>query len=106
MTLGPEKCSISMWTHPVTGRNCRCQIMVDVCPRSPIVTVFEESTSKITSNNSSEDCRKSLVKDWMAHRSRPKLLRLDPDGAYVSNNMLETISGLHLDVAVTPPEAP
>ena len=42
----------------------------------------------------------------MRDRPRPKLVRLDPDGAYVSNAMLELITGLNLDVQVTPPEAP
>ena len=62
------------WRHPVTGRHCRCQIIVDVGSRSPIVTTFEEGAigAKITNNNSSEDCRRSLVKDWMTHRPRSK----------------------------------
>ena len=35
---------------------------------------------------------------------KTKLVRLDPDGAYVSSAMLEVVTGLNLDVQVTPPQ--
>ena len=41
----------------------------------------------------------------MRDRPIPKLVRLDPGGAYVSNAMFEVITGLNLDVQVTPLEA-
>ena len=41
----------------------------------------------------------------MRDRPIPKLVRLDPGGAYVSNAMFEVITGLNLDVQVTPQEA-
>ena len=31
------------WQHPVTGRHARCQFMVDVGSRAPMITVFEET---------------------------------------------------------------
>ena len=37
----------------------------------------------------------------MPDRPRPTLVRLDPDGAYVSYDMLGVITGLNLDVQVT-----
>ena len=32
------------WQHPVTGRHARCQFMVDVGSRAPMITVFEENS--------------------------------------------------------------
>ena len=36
------------WQHPVTGRHARCQFMVDVGSRAPMVTVFEETRERST----------------------------------------------------------
>ena len=94
------------WVHPVTGRHCRAQLMVDVGSRCPAVKVLEETPTKSFNNNSAPECRDALINDWLTHKPRPKVIRLDPDGAYVSNVMLEAISGLQIDVQVTPPEAP
>ena len=74
--------------------------------RCVTVRVMEETLRRLTSNNSTRECRDALIDGWMRDRPRPKLVRLDPDGAYVSNAMLELITGLNLDVQVTPPEAP
>ena len=71
-----------------------------------MVKVFEGTPKRLTSNNSTGECRHALFDGWMRDRPRPKLVRLDPDGAYVSNATLEEITGRNLDVQVPPPEAP
>ena len=38
----------------------------------------------------SSECKESLLKDWFVHRGRPRLIRMDPDGCYMSNEMLDT----------------
>ena len=67
---------------------------------------MEETLRRLTINNNTQECRDALIDGWMRDRPRPKLVRRDPDGTYVSNAMLELITGLNLDVQVTPPEAP
>ena len=79
------------WQHPVTGRHARCQFMVDVGSRSPVVTVFEETRERSNRNNQTTECKESLLKDWFVHRGRPRLIRMDPDGCYMSNEMLNTL---------------
>ena len=37
------------------------------------------------------ECKESLLKDWFVHRGRPRLIRMDPDGCYMSNEMLNTL---------------
>ena len=43
---------------------------------------------------------------WMENRGRPKVVRLDPDKANMTNRMLDLLQCLQQDVQVTPPEAP
>ena len=74
--------------------------------RCVTVRVFEEKVPRLTSNNSTGECCDALIDGWMLDRPRPKVVRLDPDGAYVSNAMLEVITVLDLHVQATPPEAP
>ena len=63
--------------HPVTGRHARCQFM------------------------------ESLLKDWFVHRGRLRLIRMGPDGCYMSNEMLDTLHhDLGINTEVTPGEAP
>ena len=52
------------WQHPVTGRHARCQFMVDVGSRAPMITVFEETRERCTRNNQTSECKESLLKDW------------------------------------------
>ena len=47
------------WQHPVTGRHARCQFMVDVGSRAPMITVFEETRERSTRNNQTSDCKES-----------------------------------------------
>ena len=61
----------TQWRHPITGATCRGQIMVDVGSSCVIVGVFEETLSRITSNNSTESCRDALIDGWMPDRPRP-----------------------------------
>ena len=73
------------WQHPVTGRHARCQFMVDVGSRAPMITVFfffEETRERSTRNNQTSECKESLLKDWFVHRGRPRLIRMDPHGCY------------------------
>ena len=77
------------WVHPVTHRHARCQIMTDVASRAPVITVFEETPVRSDKNNTTAEAKRSLLQDWMQHRGRPRLLRMDPDGAYMSNDMLK-----------------
>ena len=94
------------WQHPVTGRHARCQFMVDVGSRAPMVTVFEETRERSNRNNQTAECKKSLLKDRFVHRGRPRLIRMDPDGCYMSNEMLNTLHhGLGLNTEVIPGEA-
>ena len=86
------------WQHPVTGRHARCQFMVAVGPRAPMVTVFEETRERSTRNNQTSECKESLLKDWFVHRGRPRLGRMDPDGCYMSNEMLDL---LHHDLGIS-----
>ena len=45
------------WQHPVTGRHARCQFMVDVGSRAPMITVFEETRERFTRNNQTSECK-------------------------------------------------
>ena len=95
------------WQHPVTGRHARCQFMVDVGSRATRITVFEETRERSTRNNQTPECKESLVKDWFVHRGRPRLIRMDPDGSNMSNEMLDTLHhdlGIHTEII--PAEAP
>ena len=65
--------------------------MVDVGSRAPMVTVFEETRERSTRNNQTKECQESMLKDWFVHRERPRLIRMDPDGCYMSNEMLDTL---------------
>ena len=95
------------WQHPVTGRHARCQFMVDVGSHAPMVTVFEETRERSNRNNQTAECKESLLKDWFVHRGRPRLIRMDPDGCYMSNEMLNTLHhDLGLNTEVIPGEAP
>ena len=73
-----------------------------------MVRVMEGTLQRLTNNNNNntQECRDALIDGWMRDRSRPKLVRRHPDGAYVSDAMLELIIGLNLDLQVNPPEAP
>ena len=79
--------------------------MFDAGSRCAVVKVFEDTWQRLTSNNSTGECRDALIDGWMRDGPRPKLVRLDPDGAYVSNAMLEVITVLNLGVQVPPLEA-
>ena len=95
------------WQHPVTGRHVRCQFMVDVGSRAPMVTVCEETRERSNRNNQTTECKESLLKGWFVHCGRPRLIRMDPDGCYMSNEMLNTLHhDLGLNTEVTPGEAP
>ena len=83
--------------HPVTGRYARCQFVVDVGSRAPMITVFEETRERSTRNNQTSECKESLLKDWFVHRGRPRLIRMDPDGCCMSNEKLDT---LHHDLGI------
>ena len=74
--------------------------------RCVTVRVMGETLQRLTSNSSTGECRDALIDGWMRDRPRPKLVRREPDGAYVSNAMLEPITGLNLDVQVSPLEPP
>ena len=80
------------WQHPVTGRHARCQFIVDVGSCAPMVTVFEETRERSSRNNQTAECKESLLKDWFVHRGRPRLIRMDPDGCHVSNEMFDTLA--------------
>ena len=56
--------------------------------------------------DTAETCRDAWIDGRVRDRPRPKLVRLDPVGAHVSNAVLEVITGLNLDVQVTPPKTP
>ena len=73
------------WQHPLTGRRARCQFMVDVGSRAPMITVFEETRERSSRSNQTLECKESLLKDWFVHRGRPRLIRMDPSGCYMSN---------------------
>ena len=79
---------------------------VGVGPRAPI-TVFEETLERSTRNNQTSECKESLLKDWFVHRGRPRLIRMDPDGCYTSNEILDTLRhDLGINTEVIPGEAP
>ena len=95
------------WQHPVTDRHARCQFMVDVGPRASMITVFEETRERSNRNNQTAECKESLLKDWFVHRGIPRLIRMDPDGCYMSNEMLNTLhDDLGLNTEVMTGEAP
>ena len=93
--------------HALTGHPARCQFMVDVGSRAPMVTVFEETRERSTRNNNTTECKNSLLKDWIVHRGRPRLIRMDPDGCYMITEMLNTLhNDFGIDTEVIPGEAP
>ena len=95
------------WQHPVTSRHARCQFMVDVGSRAPMVTILEETRERSTRNNQTSECKESLLKDWFVHRGRPRLIRMDPDGCYMSKEMHDTLHhDLGINTEVIPGEAP
>ena len=75
------------WQHPVTGRHARCQFMVDVGSRAPMITVFDATRERSTRNSQTSERKESLSKDWFVHRGKPRLIRMDPDGCYMSNQL-------------------
>ena len=79
------------WQHPVAGRHARCQFMIDVGSRAPMITVFEETRERSTRNNQTSEYKESLLKGWFVHRGRPRLIRMDSDGCHMSNEMLDTL---------------
>ena len=88
--------------HPVSGTHAQGLFMFDVGSKCPI---FEESPQREGRNNTTDGCDTALLGRWMQHWERPKV-RLDPDGAYMSNRRLDMLQALQLDVQVTPPETP
>ena len=58
------------WQHPVTGRHARCQFMVDVGSRAPMITVLEETRERSTRNTQTSECKESLLRDWFVHRGK------------------------------------
>ena len=82
--------------------------MLDVIgSRAPMVTVFEETRERSNRNNQSTECKGSLLEDWFVHRGRPRFIRMDPDGCYMSNEMLDTLHhDLGLNTEVILGEAP
>ena len=80
--------------------------MLDVNSWS-MVTVFEETRERSTRNNQTSECKESLLKDWFVHRGRPRLVRMDPDGCYMSKEMLDTLHhDLEINTEVIPGKAP
>ena len=95
------------WRHPVTGCHARCQFMVDVGSRAPMVTVIEETRKRSTRINQTKECKELLLKDWFVHRGRPRLIRMDPDACHVNNEMLDTLHhDLGINTEVIPGEVP
>ena len=71
-----------------------------------MITVFEETRERFTCNNQTSECKKPLLKDWFVHRRRPRLVRMDPDGCCMSNEMLDTLHhDLGINTEVIPGEA-
>ena len=95
------------WQHPVTGRHARCQFMVGVGSRTPMFSVLGGIRGRSTRNNQTSECKESLLKDWFLHRGRPRLIRMDPDGYYMNNEMLDTLHhDLGINTEAIPGEAP
>ena len=85
----------------------RCQFMVDVGSRAPMVTIFQQTRERSARNNQTSECKESLLKDWFVHRGRRRLIRVDPDGCYMSNQMVDTLHhDLGFNTKVIPGEAP
>ena len=81
--------------------------MVDVGSRAPMVTVFEETRERSTRNNQTSECKEPLLKDWFVHRGKPRVIRMDPDGCYMINAMLDTLHhDLGINTEVIPGVAP
>ena len=56
-------------------------------------------------NNNATVCKDSLWKDWIVHRGRLRLTRIDPDGCYMGTDMLNKLhSDLAIDTEVIPGE--
>ena len=58
------------WQHPVTGRHARCQFMVDVGSRAPMVTVFEETLAERLVCSSWKTSSHSNGSRWLLHEQR------------------------------------
>ena len=68
---------------------------------------FKETRERSNRNNQTAECKESLLKDWFVHGGRLRLIRMDPDGCYMSNEMLNTLHhDLGLNTEVIPGEAP
>ena len=80
--------------------------MTDVASRAPVITVFDDTVIRSTKNSTTAEAKKSLLQDWMHHRGRPRLLRMDPDGAYMSGEMLRMLQEeIAIDTEAIPAEA-
>ena len=75
--------------------------------RAPMITVFEETRERSTRNNQTSECKESLLNNWFVHRGRPRLIRMDPHGCCMSNEMLDTLHhDLGINTQIIPGEAP
>ena len=46
----------------------------------------------VTTNNNKNEVMASLLDDWMQHRGRAAVIRMDPDGAYMSQVMADMLT--------------
>ena len=68
---------------------------------------FEKTRERSNRNNQTAECKESPLKDWFVHGGKPRLIRMDPDGCYMSNEMLDTLyHDLGLNTEVIPEQAP
>ena len=77
------------WQHPVTGRRARCQFMVDVGSRAPMINRFLKKL--VNAPLATDFGVQGIVVEGLVCSScksvRPRLIRMDPDGCYLSNEM-------------------
>ena len=86
------------WKHPVTEVTTKFQINVDVRTKLRCGHVAFEQTGP--RNISSDEAWDMYLRSWYQFFGHPKVLRVDPDGAWKANKNLERIEneGTFLDI--------
>ena len=90
----PEKFEIcesdfGEWKHPVTGKATKFQINADVRTKLRCGQVaFDQEGPR---NINSEEAWNMYLRSWYQYFGRPKILRVDPDGAWKANANLAKV---------------
>ena len=72
------------WRHPVTGIQSLGLMMVDVGSRSPVAIIQKTAMDRTShpGNLTAKEAVSTFLLHWAPHRGTPRVVRVDPDGAF------------------------